>query len=67
MTKTLGIEVDLKCTICNAFQSKGCGCWTRCSCGWSFRTGEQCRNPVHNSGEVGKIEITHFKGDLNDN
>lgn len=36
----------LKCTVCGA-QAGTCDCWTKCSCGWSFRKGTACRNPVH--------------------
>lgn len=36
---------DLKCTVCGASRSKGCDCWTKCSCGWSARKGKPCRNP----------------------
>ncbi|MEN3238927.1 hypothetical protein PUR29_36440 [Methylobacterium ajmalii] len=40
------IDSQARCAICDAPMG-GCGCWTRCSCGWNFRTGEACRNPIH--------------------
>lgn len=40
------IDRAVRCVVCDAPMG-GCGCWTRCSCGWSFRTGEACANPMH--------------------
>ncbi len=40
------IDRTARCTICHSPMG-GCGCWTRCACGWNFRTGETCRNPIH--------------------
>jgi hypothetical protein len=37
-------NAGLHCTICNAPYGT-CDCWVRCSCGWSARRGEPCRNP----------------------
>ncbi|MCM8735152.1 hypothetical protein M5E06_13265 [Azospirillum sp. A1-3] len=34
------------CTKCGA-KAWTCSCWVKCSCGWSFENGGQCRNPVH--------------------
>jgi hypothetical protein len=45
MTKILGIEVNMKCTICGTEESVGCDCWEKCSCGWSNRKGRPCNNP----------------------
>lgn len=36
----------LRCTICGAPMGQ-CGCWTKCQCGRTYRTGEECDNPVH--------------------
>lgn len=36
----------LECTVCAA-QAGACDCWTKCGCGWSFRKGGACNNPVH--------------------
>lgn len=33
----------LKCTKCG--QPGNCGCWVRCSCGWSAEAGKPCTNP----------------------
>lgn len=38
----------MKCTVCKALMGT-CDCWTKCSCGWSFRKGKKCRNPAHKS------------------
>jgi hypothetical protein len=46
-------KADLKCTVCDTPQSKGCDCWTKCAirgCRWSYRTGEKCGNPEHKKG-----------------
>lgn len=40
-------QVDMHCTICGQSSKVGCGCWTPCPCGWHYRTGLRCRNPVH--------------------
>lgn len=37
---------DFRCTICGA-PAGSCDCWVECSCGWSYRNGQACRNPVH--------------------
>ena len=45
--------MTMRCTVCGAPWGTAdapwgtCDCWERCSCGWSFRAGETCRNPVH--------------------
>lgn len=39
-------RAGLRCTVCDTPQG-GCDCWSECSCGWSFRKGQTCRNPVH--------------------
>ena len=33
---------NLRCTLCG---EPSCDCWERCSCGWTNRPGEFCRNP----------------------
>jgi len=38
----------MRCTVCNAAMGQ-CDCWTDCRCGWSYRKGGECRNPVHQS------------------
>ncbi len=38
--------VKWTCTICDAPMGT-CDCWTPCECGWQFRTGQTCNNPVH--------------------
>ncbi len=45
--ETLIDRSGLRCTVCGSPRSVGCGCWTKCRCGWSFRTGSACRNPDH--------------------
>jgi len=55
--------LDLSCTQCGNRQSAGCRCWTKCECGWSFRTNAECRNPQCDNGSFVKYEgITHIKG-----
>jgi hypothetical protein len=36
----------LRCTVCGAPMGR-CACWTRCPCGWCYRKGDRCRNPIH--------------------
>lgn len=38
-------KANMRCTVCGA-PAGDCDCWERCSCGWSARKGEPCRNPV---------------------
>lgn len=35
------IPARLFCVVCNA-EAGTCDCFTRCGCGWTFRTGERC-------------------------
>lgn len=35
----------MRCTVCQSTSS--CACWTKCECGWSYLTGESCRNLKH--------------------
>ena len=42
----------MRCAVCGA-PSGTCECWTKCHCGWSYRTGEACRAPVHICEAVG--------------
>jgi hypothetical protein len=37
-------SVPMTCTVCGA-RAGTCRCWEECSCGWSTRRGEPCRNP----------------------
>lgn len=40
-------RAGMRCVVCNA-RAGTCSCWTRCvKCGWSYRTGEACRNLAH--------------------
>jgi hypothetical protein len=40
-------KVDWRCTVCKTPSRIGCNCWTRCDCGYSYRTGTRRRNDVH--------------------
>lgn len=42
------IDRAMRCAVCDAPRG-GCGCWTPCRCGWNHRTGEACRNPLHDA------------------
>jgi hypothetical protein len=37
-------KADMKCTLCDKPMGT-CDCWTKCSCGWSYEKGTECRNP----------------------
>ena len=37
------VDAGVRCTVCSKPGYKTCGCWTRCPCGWFYRTGEVCR------------------------
>lgn len=39
-------QADLRCAVCGAKDGE-CDCWAKCECGWRFRRGETCRNPIH--------------------
>jgi len=56
MTKTpINILIDragMQCVVCSATMETW-NCWTKCKSGWSYRTGESCRSPVHVCEEVG--------------
>lgn len=39
-----GDKSGMLCTLCNAPMGK-CECWTKCSCGWTYERGTECRNP----------------------
>lgn len=37
------VDAVVRCTVCKApGYPPTCGCWTRCPCGWLYRTGEAC-------------------------
>jgi hypothetical protein len=38
---------DTICPVCDRPQREGCQCFTDCRCGWSYRTGRECMNPIH--------------------
>lgn len=38
------IDAGMKCLLCGAAMGR-CDCWEKCSCGYSARKGEPCRNP----------------------
>lgn len=38
--------VVFRCTVCDA-KAGTCDCWTKCSCGHSFRKGDTCGNVEH--------------------
>lgn len=40
------VDGVVKCTVCGAHLG-ACDCWQRCECGWNYRKGEMCNNPVH--------------------
>ena len=42
------VDSVMKCTVCGAPMGK-CDCWTKCSCGWSYRKGSYCTNPIHHA------------------
>lgn len=51
------IDRAVRCVICGAPMG-GCSCHTKCRCGWTYRAGESCRNPVH---EVENAAREHAK------
>jgi hypothetical protein len=44
-------ECGLTCVICGAPKGE-CDCWTKCECGWSYRKGLTCANPMHEVMEI---------------
>lgn len=46
------ILASVKCVVCGAGYGE-CNCWSKCkTCGWSYRTGEQCRGCGGGTREV---------------
>lgn len=52
------MNANLRCTICGS--SRTCACWSKCRCGWSYRTGEACRNPNHGLAEDVATEVIAY-------
>lgn len=40
------IDKSVRCVICGQTEPL-CTCWVRCSCGWTYLKGQQCRSPHH--------------------
>ena len=55
-------ESGLRCTVCNAPKGE-CDCWTPCHCGWVYRKGARCRNPIHGGNADGIRKVTHIVAD----
>lgn len=55
------IDHAMRCTLCDA-KAGACDCWTPCRCGWLYRKGEACRNPIHSSPRQ-RFIMTEFSGD----
>lgn len=49
------IMATARCVVCDARYGE-CDCWTKCDCGWSFRKGGACRNPIH-GGPAQPLEV----------
>ena len=53
-------QADLRCVVCNTPRRDGCGCHTKCRCGWTYRKGETCRNPLHAREEETLSRVAEF-------
>ena len=55
------INATVRCVVCGAKLGE-CDCWAKCECGWSYRKGGTCNNPVHGGdGRLGIVAMTPRK------
>lgn len=58
------IRAAVSCTKCGTKGFGNCGCWEKCSCGWTKEVGGKCNNPDHGEGKA-KLGVNHYgKGKL---